>query len=116
MFSVQSLNVKKGVVYSKKSFESADLVKNNIEDITLYSWVMDRIERGFGYDLKKFIHNWCVDPTKVLFGKYYHDICTFKTFLLALISSIMDFFDLYKDLTLVIVFSYFSSQILVSFV
>ena len=90
-------------------FHAANLLKENIQDITLHSWIIDHIERGMGYDLKKIVRNWCkcfeVDCCQ-FFG-------TFKRFSIAMICSMLDYLDLFKDLTLVLILLHISKEILV---
>ena len=94
---------------SLSKFHAATLLKDNIHDITLYSWIFDGIERGIGYDLKKSLHIWC----KCLIFDCCQCFGTFMKFLNAIISSIMDFVDLFKDLSLVLILWHLSTRILV---
>ena len=106
MSSKASVTEKKGIVLSKIGFEAADYLKLNT-----YAWVVDKIDRGFGYDLTKFAKKFTCHGT-CLSGNTFG---TVKNFVIACVSSILDSFDLYKDLTLVLIVMHMTSKVLVRY-
>ena len=111
MSSKASDTEKKGIVLSKIGFEAADYLKSNIDDVTTYAWVVDKIDRGFGYDLTKFAKKYTC-PGTCLSGNTFG---TVKNFVIACVCSILDYFDLYKDLTLVLIVMHMTSKVLVRY-
>ena len=112
MTSKLSVRMNKGIVMSNIGFEASDYLKTNIEDVTTYHWVVDKFDRGFGYDLTKFFKKWLTCPETCLAGATFG---TLKNFLVAFVYSAFDYFDLYKDLTLVLILMHISSKVLVRF-
>lgn len=111
MSSKATVTKKKGIVLSKIGFEAADYLKSNIDDVTTYAWVVDKIDRGFGYDLTKFAKKYTC-PGTCLSGNTFG---TVKNFVIACVCSILDYFDLYKDLTLVLIVMHMTSKVLVRY-
>ena len=112
MTSKLSVKMNKGIVMSNIGFEASDYLKTNIEDVTTYHWVVDKFDRGFGYDLTKFFKKWLTCPETCLAGATFGNL---KNFLVAFVYSAFDYFDLYKDLTLVLILMHISSKVLVRF-
>ena len=111
MSSKASVAEKKGIVLSKIGFEAADYLKSNIDDITTYAWVVDKIDRGFGYDFTKFAKKFTC-PGTCFAGATFSSV---KNFVIAFVYSILDYFDLYKDLTLVLIVMHMTSKVLVRY-
>ena len=106
-----SVRVKKGIALSKIGFEAADYLKTNINDVTTYSWVVDKIDRGFGYDLTKFCKKWLTCPETCFAGTF----GSLKNFAFAFFYSFLDYLDLYRDLTLVLILLHMTSKVLVRY-
>ena len=71
-------------------------------------------KRGFGYDLKKFVHDWFVQPAKCLCGNCCHTVEAIVTFASALVTIVFENIDIFKDITLVAALFHISEYILVS--
>lgn len=95
--------------------EAVECLENNIEDITLRSWVMDMIDRGPGYDLGKFAKHSIINPVNNFFQTCIpiYPITSVKEFISGFAASVGELTNFFKDITLILILWHFAKKILV---